>query len=217
MVFGNEYTERQIPEWKFDDSVRAIVEKALSSQFDIKQIAIPVKLRGSFDQLRGSLLTDGREENAPILSKLLGDKTCKYFLLVAAAGSQFGSSNQAVGGLGVVEAESLFGNTRYVHAVAQARIFDGKTYAFLDWKNLRTGQNIFTDSIQGPHQEIDAKAHPSLQAVADDPKTREILLSLLDESLKETLPAMLAVDKPDALTGSLSKQQGKKGDDWAPF
>ncbi|MGF1621221.1 MAG: hypothetical protein ACFCUR_11465 [Rhodomicrobiaceae bacterium] len=217
MVFGNEYSARPIPEWKIDEKVRAIVEKALSSQFDVKQIAVPAELGEAVDKLRGGLLSDGKEENAPILSRLGDKKECKYFLLIASAGSSFGSTNQAVGGLGVVEAESLFGDIRYVHAIAQARIFDGRSYAFLDWKNLRTGQNIFTDAIQGPHQKIDFEAHASLEAVADDPKTQEILLALLQESVQQTLPAMLAVDRPEAVTSSVNQQQSKKNDDWAPF
>jgi hypothetical protein len=217
LVFGNEYASRAIPEWKIDAKVRAIVEKALSGKFDVTQIAIPEELGEAIDKLGGGLLTDGKEENTPVLSKLAEKRNCKYPLLVTWASSPFGSTNQFVAGLGVLEAESVFGDTRFIHAVAQARIFDGRTYAFLDWKNLRTGQNIFADAIQGPHQKIDFEAHASLQAVADDPKTQEILLALLQESLKQTLPAMLSVDDPRAITSAVHKQQLKKKDDWAPF
>ena len=217
MVFGNEYSARPIPEWKIDEKVRAMVEKALNGQFDVTQIAVPAELGEAVDKLHGGLLSDGREENAPILSRLAGEKNCKYLLLIASSGSSFGSTNQGVGGLGVVEAESVFGDVRYVYAVAQARIFDGQSYAFLDWKNLRTGQTIFTDAIQGPHQKIDVEAHASLDAVADDPRTQEILLALLQDSVQQALQAMLAVDKPEAVTSSAHQQQLKQKDDWDPF
>ena len=218
MVFGNEFDQRQISDWKLDEKIRATVAKTLSGRFEVKQMPIPAELGEAVDKLRGGLLADGRAENAPTLSKLTGGKNCKYILVVAAAGSKFGSTNQFVGGLGIVEAESVFGDARYIHAVAQARVFDGQSYAFLDWKNLRTGQNIFADVIQGPHQKIEMQAHPSLQAVADDPKTQEIILGLLDQSLKQTLPLLMSIDKPDTVARNNSVNQVKeKKDDWAPF
>lgn len=217
LVFGNEYSSRPIPEWKIDSSVHAMAEKALGGKYDVKHIDIPADANKAVDEMGGGLLNDRTEENRATLSKLAGNVECRYFLLVTAASSQFGGSNQFVGGLGVLEVESMFGNTRLVHTLAQGRVFDGKTYSFLDWQRLRTGQTPFSDPIQGPYGEIEFQAHPSLDAVADDPKTKEIILGQLEQSMKQTLPLMLSVDEPETLTRALHKQQFKKKDDWAPF
>ena len=56
-----------------------------------------------------------------------------------------------------------------------------------------TDEDTLFKAIHGPSQEIDAKLHPTLQAVADDPKTRDLVWKQVARRLELTVPAVRAV------------------------
>ena len=83
-----------------------------------------------------------------------------------------------------------------------------------------TDEDTLFKAIHGPSQEIDAKLHPTLQAVADDPKTRDLVWKQVARSLELTVPGLFDIKAlSDAANTNVqtAKTRAAKKDNWAPF
>ncbi len=194
MVFANEEESVPIPSWKFDDRVYAKVSGMLKKNFRVKRIDTP---QGAFASLYqpGDLFRDRDDEARQIVRKLVAGSQCDYDLVIFQGVSQFSSSNQYLRGLGVLETGTeVFGKGHNLFALAYYKVYEGKGLTVIRREWGDGGQSTFMAAIRGPFQEIDAEAHPSLRAVADDPKVRDIVWALLDKSLSAAIPKLLATD-----------------------
>lgn len=208
MVFGNTYKAIPISHWKFDDRVYATLKKTLGDKFKLKQIKVPEDAFKSLEG-QGGLFRDTEGEIKAIVRKLADGVSCDYDFYLTAGSSAFGSSNQFVGGLGIVETESLLFGNRNLHALSYVRIYDGKTMDILNRQRVRQGFNLFGGNIQGPHHELDIEAHPSLEATAEDPKTKDILWGLLEKALIDDTPEFFEfLQRPVVASGK---------EKWDPF
>ena len=214
MVFGNEDNTVPIENWKLDDKIYAKIRAVLAKNFNVKKIPASYE---AFQPLYepGGLFRDTAGMMKAIVQKISAGSACDYALLVAAGGSQFSNTNQYVGGLGVVETGSvLFGPARQIYALTFFYVYDGKSFEMLQYGRGESDDSTLFKPIHGPSQEIDAKQHPSLQAVTDDPKTREMVWRMIDKSIELTLPKLLGTG--EALQVAKSKTKASK-DNWAPF
>ena len=93
-----------------------------------------------------------------LCARLPPAKDCDLYLLVVPSGSSFGSTNQSVSGLGIVQGSSVFVNQMWIHALFQMRLYDGRTLDFIGWKPARLGQTAFMAVIPEPHRQVEARA-----------------------------------------------------------
>jgi hypothetical protein len=218
MVFANESNAVPIGSWKLEDKIYGKTKAVLAKDFAVKNIPATYE---AFQPLRepGGLFRDTEGERKGIIQKIASGSSCDFVLAVMGNASQFGSSNQYVGGLGVVETgNEVFGYTRQVHALTFFYVYDGKTFQVLRYNRGESEEATLFKTIHGPSQEIDGKLHASMQAVADDPKTRDIVWRLLEKSLELTLPQLFDLKELKA-TAKTQAETGKTPEkkNWAPF
>jgi hypothetical protein len=215
MVFGNEEKTIRVTDWKLEDKINAKVKSVIGAAYQVKTISPSYELFQPLHEPH-SLFDAPRDSLETMVKKTAAGSSCDYYLAITCGGSQFSNTNQYIRGLGVLETGTeTFGLYHHLFALTYLQLYDGKTFEVLKSERGRSKEGFFFVAIRGPSQEIDVKAHPTLQAVADDPKTRDIIWSLLDYSLGATLPEMFGLDDPkQALSGP---QKPKSKEDWAPF
>jgi hypothetical protein len=219
-VFGNEASTVPVPQWKLDQAIFGKTKAILSGSFNLKHIPTTLETYAPL-RTEGGFLRDRDGERAALIQKLTASSGCDYILLVAGNASQVGSTNQYVGGLGVLEMGSdLFGYSRQLHALTFLYVYDAKTMERLQYNRGETDEGTMFKAIHGPSQEIDVKLHPTLQAVADDPKTRDIILKQVERSLELTVPKLFdvkALDQAVNANAQTAKERSAKKEDWSPF
>jgi hypothetical protein len=219
-VFGNEEGTVSIPQWKLDQAIFTKAKAILSANFAVKHIPTTIETYAPL-RTEGGLFRDRDGERKALIQKLTASSGCDLILLVAGNASQVGSTNQYIGGLGVLEmGNDLVGYYRHVHALTFLYVYDGKSMETLNYERGGTDEDTLFKSIHGPSVEIDFKLHPTLKAVADDPKTREIVWKQVERSLELTAPKLFDLKVLDAAANvntQTAKTRAKKKDDWAPF
>lgn len=219
-VFDNEESTISITDWKVDDQIVAKTKTLLGKDFTVKKIAAPYDVFQPLHE-QGDLFRDSAAELKGMVQKVAAGSNCDFYLVPTCSGSQLSNTNQSVTGLGVVEfGNGLVGYTREVYALSNIYVYDGKSFELLRGERGGSDKPMFFQTIRGPSQEIDYEAHPSLQAVADDPKTRDIVWSLIARSLDLTLPALFEVEALETAiqqSAATAKHKAAKKDDWAPF
>lgn len=219
-VFGNEASTVPVPQWKLDDAIFTKSKAILTANFNVKHI--PSKSE-TYKPLRteGGFFRDRDGERKALIKQLTASSGCDFILLVAGNASQVGSTNQSVGGLGVLKmGNEVFGYSHQVHALTFLYVYDGKSMDTLQSQRGETDESTVFKAIHGPSQDLDAKLHPTLQAVADDPKTREMVWKQIERSLELTVPALFDIKTlghPINANGQAAKDRAAKKDDWAPF
>jgi hypothetical protein len=165
------------------------------------------------------IFRDREAEMKAMAQKTLGTASCDFVLVVLCGGSQFSSSNQFLTGLGVLETGTeAFGHNREIYALTSLSVLDGKSLASLKAERGGSDKPLFFEPIRGPSKPVDTKAYPSMQSVADDPKTRDAVWSMIERSLDLTLPQLFEVKGLEtAAQDSADAARGKKKDNWAPF
>ncbi len=193
-VFGNEEREVPIANWKIDDRVTAKVGTLLAKNFRIRRIAVPA---GTYKKYETTLKgTDYRERRRKLVVDFASQQKCDFYLLVAPGGSVVGSTNQGVGGLGVLRWKHLLSPGEHVFALSELTAYDSQFKA-VRTENGSIGQDtFFMVVLRGPHLLLEeAKKLPETpEAAASDPRTKELTWSLLEKSLAMTVPKLFAVD-----------------------
>jgi hypothetical protein len=217
-VFANEFKSLPIDGWKLEDKIYGKTKALLGKDFAIKNIPATYE---AFAPLRepGGLFRDTEGERAAVIRKIASGSSCDFVLVVMGNASQFGSSNQYVGGLGVLETgNEVFGYARQVHALTFFYVYDGKTFQVLRNQRGESEESTLFKAIHGPSVEVDGEQHASMQALADDPKTRDIVWRLLEKSLELTLPQLFDLRELKA-TGKTQAEveKGAAKKNWAPF
>jgi hypothetical protein len=196
-VFGNEENKFPIPSWKVNDRVTASVANLLKKNFKVKRIPAQEAAFASLDA-PGRLFRSYDDDLLEIVRKLSAAHPADYYLVVTPSGSPFGSSNQVLRGLGVTRTDGGLlglGAGDYVHALTALRVYDGQ-FKLLRTESGTIGQETFLATVKGPHQllEDDKRLPKEAQAVAKDPRAKQIALDLLDKSLATTVTKIFAKD-----------------------
>lgn len=194
MVFGNEEESFPIDGWKIDDRVADSVSRILKKNFRVKRIKVPAGAYAAFSN--GDFFLKSRDDEfARFIAKYTAGQNCDYYLAISPGGSQVGSTNQYITGLGVVRSSSAFESAEHIHALSSLTVYDSQT------KPLRSesgtiGQETFMAGIRGPHIDLaDAeRLPPEAKAASADPRAQKLAWDLLDKSLGMTLPKLLAAD-----------------------
>jgi hypothetical protein len=217
MVFGNEEKTIPIPSWKLEDKIYAKAKALLAKNFQVKQLPAPYEVFQPLHE-QGDLFRDKGAELQAMVRKVAAGSSCDFYLAITCGGSQVGSSNQYLTGLGVLEATNIFNDDREIYALSYMQVYDGKSFEVVKAERGQSDKDPFFEAIRGPSQRIDGEAHASLQAVADDPKTREIVWAQLERSLDLTLPELFDVGELDQAARLKRKPKSKSSKpDWVPF
>lgn len=194
MVFGNEEESFPIAGWKVDDRVAALVARLLNKNFKVKRIQLPAGAYAAFKN-GDFLFKSYDDEFARFIAKYTAGQGCEYYLVVSPSGAQVGSTNQFIGGLGVLRWSNLFTPPEHVHALSLLTVYDGQM------KQLRSetgtiGQDTFLVAVKGPHVELKDKEMlpPDAKAAVADPRAQKIAWELLEQSLAKTLPKLFAAN-----------------------
>jgi hypothetical protein len=103
MVFGNARDAVAIDAWGIDNLVVRTVGNKLSGRFDVKRLTYPKGVFASVGR-RQSILDaeykDYREELRDVVRGLAASQKADLYVVVTQGASQYGNSNQYLGGLG---------------------------------------------------------------------------------------------------------------------
>jgi len=196
MVFGNEEKAFPIPGWKVNDRVAATIGSLLKKNFRIKRIPASEADFASV-YARGGLFRDITAEFDAAVRKVAANHPADYYLAVSRMVSPYSSTNQYVAGLGVTRAglRDLGGGDIY-HALTMLSVYDSNL------KPIRVergtiGQETLFAVVKGPHLVVSDAA----QRLPEDPeaalnhaRAKEIVLDLLDKSLRMSVPKLFATD-----------------------
>lgn len=189
MVTGNDTKQFGIEAWAIDDLVVGKVASLVSKRFAVQKIG---GTSGAFADLEQAGFNPFRDLNAEFQSrvrKIGARQTCDFYVVITKAATPFGTTHQALSGLGLVENSGLFGSF-YLHALSAITVFDGRTFERLGEKRASIGQANFLATIKGPHREVDASAWPTGQ-LSQNQGLRSATWKLLEQSLAVTLPELI--------------------------
>lgn len=190
MVFGNEQNKVAIPDWKIDERVNALIAQLVPKKFQVKRLPLP---SGGFTSLYKEGNRDYRDDIGSVLRQIAGTANCDYILLVYSGGSQYASSNQFLGGLGVVQVPSLGDVTRFVHALPLLLVYDGRSFQILREERHLAIETLF-DPIHGPHKRLTGPFTENMSDMLKDRTVRETTWALLEADLVKTVPKLFAAN-----------------------
>lgn len=186
MAFGNDETELSIDAWGIDDRVAAKAEALLGHRFAVRRIT---PARGALAQPKSTgfnFLQDANAEFSARLRRVVGAQKCDLYLVFSKAYSKYGSTNQFINGLGLVEAAS-FASVFHLHALTAITVFDGRTFEILKSERASIGQSTLITLIVGPHREVPASAWPRSHDVSQNEPLRNATWALLEQSIGKTI------------------------------
>jgi hypothetical protein len=195
-VFGNGQSSFPVESWHIDDIVVSKISAFLSKGWTVRRINYP---KGAFASLDGqhALFYNYNDDLQGIVRRVTSSTRCDHFAVVVKGSSNFGTSNQSIYGLGIVEATSILGASDYIHALFTIRIYDGRTFAMLGQRGASIEKwNLLSDfkgpGIHGPYRAVDNSLWPQLDA-AQSTKLRDGIRSLVEQALDATMPEVLRV------------------------
>jgi hypothetical protein len=195
-VFGNGQSSVPVESWHIDDIVVSKISAFLSKGWTVRRINYP---KGAFASLDGqhALFYNYDDELQGIVRRVTSSTRCDHYAVVVKGGSNFGTSNQSIYGLGIVEATSILGASDYIHALFTIRIYDGRTFAIRGQRGASIEKwNLLSDfkgpGIHGPYRAVDNSLWPQSGA-AQSTKLRDGIRSLVEQALDATMPEVLRV------------------------
>ena len=190
-VFGNETNEVSIEPWRVDDLVVAKIGGALGKRGIVRRVAYRKEAFASLETPK--LLRDIDAELGEGVRTLTADTHCARYVIVTDGTSRYGTTNQILGGLGIVAGKKPFftGDLYNLYTLITLRVYDGETFAMLKRKFATTGESTFMTMIAGPHREVDQSFWPApLDGAAQNAKLRDAVRDLIGQSLDATLPEL---------------------------
>lgn len=191
MVFGNELAKAPVAAWRIDEHAIRSVATALDGKAEVKPIAHdPAAFAEALQP--GGAFRDSSAELAEAVRRVTAGQTHDLYVVLAPFVTQFGDTNQSIGGLGIVQSGGLLvGQNAWVHALFTIRVYDGKTRNQLGWKIATIGQQPFLATIRGPHRQVDTSWWPQPDKVAGDARLRTVVQELVQQAIATTLPEAL--------------------------
>lgn len=193
-VFGNELNEVPIGSWGLDDAVASQVSAVLGKRFTVKRIAVPQGAFAAYES-PGGVIGDSDATLQSIVRKVAGSANCDLYIVVTRSGVQFGGTNQAVAGLGMVEGGGAINPDNVtLFAVTVVSLYDGRTFERLIWQRpgFAIGATI-GNVVNAPHRPLDRTWWPATPQAVNSEKYKAAARALLTESVGATVPEMLGL------------------------
>ncbi len=194
-VFGNEHSSQKI-----DVSANMLftsdVIKALSGRYEVtdlsrygKQFADQPKYWPDTKTVIG---TETRPSAGEVVKRLVAPEIYDAYIIIAPASAHVGSTNQAVGGVGIVKLQGLFHeDTCFLHAAYMVSVIDGKDYSVV--ANMRASSQggyggliaVGGGPVNAPNVQVDCQLWQSPDQSL--PTIRQSLDTLLAQAVPATL------------------------------
>ncbi len=180
-VFGNDEKEMPIDAWGIDPFVVNKVRSLLAGRFDVRPLAYrrsadandttPVRLVESVRAQAGSADVDA-------------------YIVVSKYSGLFGSSNQSLSGLGIVQTSGLMASV-YLYALYEVTVVDARNLAVAaSARALQLNQTLRTLSISGPSRELDESWMPATLDAAQNIRLKNAAAELLERHLPSTIESL---------------------------
>jgi hypothetical protein len=184
---GNALDKTPIDAWGIDEFVTGKIGAHLGQRFEVKKIAAPKRAFASLEKPKSPFADNSKDDDRKeIIRGILGAQKCDLAIVVTKSGSMVGDTNQAVLGLGVVDASSLiFVDNVWLFALSEIRVYDGKSFAVLGHKRSYTWQpSLGGVVIRGPSRQVGKTGWPGSPANAErDAKLKQATMELLEQSM----------------------------------
>jgi hypothetical protein len=192
-AFGNERNKVPIDSWQIDNLVVTKISAFLSKSWSVRPISFPKGTFATLDQDQG-LFFNYDAELTGIVRRVASSTKCRHYVVVLKTSSRYGTTNQSLYGLGILEAGAPlhpWDHIDYLHALYVIRVYDGQTFAKLGERRASLDEWHFSD-IAGPYRQVDNASWPRPGA-APGPAVRDGLRSLVAKSLDVTMPQVLRI------------------------
>ena len=190
-VFGNELNKVAIDSWQIDNLVVGKISAYLSKSWSVRPISYPKGAFATLEEDHG-LFYNFDAELTEIIRRVTSSTKCDHYVVVLKSRSGFGTSNQSLYGLGVLEAGGLMG-ADYLFALYLIRVYDGHTMAMLGQQRATLDENHFS-AIHGPFRQLYTNFTFPQPGTMPGPAVRDGLRSLVDKSLDVTMPQILRIE-----------------------
>jgi hypothetical protein len=189
-VFGNEINDVPVDLWQIDDLVVAKISAALGKRMVVRRIPYRREAFASHEALK--LFHDTEAEIREAVGTLTAGTRCTRYLLVTRADYSVGTSNQTIGGIGILRTGigELFTKVT-AYAIFSLRLYDGETFTLLKRASAPSDESIWVQPIRGPHRQVDESLWPeSPHNAAQNAKLREAIRELVSQGMDATLPEL---------------------------
>jgi hypothetical protein len=190
-VFGNELNKVPVDSWQIDSLVVSKISAFLSKSWSVRPISYPKGAFATLEQDHGLFYNYDAELTA-IIRRVASSAKCDHYVVVLKGGSGFGTSNQSLYGLGVLETGGLM-SADYLFALYVIKVYDGQTFAVLGQQRATLDENHFS-SIHGPFRQLYTNFTFPQPGTAPGPAVRDGLRSLVEKSLDVTMPQILRIE-----------------------
>jgi hypothetical protein len=180
-VFGNEFNEVPIS-WGIDDAVAGKVSALLSGRYAVRRISPPAGLDADNAQ--------------DVVRKIAASQKHDLYVVVARSTAPFGSSNQTVTGLGMIEAGGiLYPDNVTLFAVTTVLVYDGRTFERLGWQRTGVEGISIGKTINAPTRSLDRTWWPATPQAVHNEKLKAATRALAVEGLSATIPQIMGMTK----------------------
>jgi hypothetical protein len=190
-VLGNEENEVPVESWHIDDLIVAKISGFLNKRATVRRILYP---KGAFASLdTPKLFRNYDADLGELLRTVTAGTRCARYVVVTPSVAYYGTSNQTLGGLGIVFSKAPFftGDLYNLYLFAWLRVYDGETFTVLTRKFASLGQPKPFATIGGPHREVDKSFWPeSPDSAAQNAKLRDAIRELVGQTMDATLPEL---------------------------
>lgn len=176
-VFGNERNQFAIEPWKIDDYVVGRIRAALAGRFDVRAVNVPKA---------AILASGGSASKIAEAIRQASPQGLDAYIVVTGWTSAFGTTNQSVGGLGIVDASGgLVGTNVTVFTLYAVTVIDGRQFTSLG-AAVPPSPGFFV-TVHGPSRAVDKTWLPAALDANANPKLKSAVMELLAQSLPATL------------------------------
>ena len=193
-VFGNELKEVPIGSWGLDDAVAGRVSAVLAKRFTVKRIAVPQDAFAVYE--KPAPFSDSDATLQGIVRKLAGSANCDLYVVIIRAGVPFGSTNQTIAGIGMVEGGGAINPDNVtLYAATTVHLYDGRTFERLLWRRpgFAIGGGSFGNVVNAPHRKLDRTWWPATPQAVNSEKYKTAAREVLVESIAATVPEMMGL------------------------
>src|ERR1700722_1723313 len=151
-VFGNELNKVPVDSWQIDNLVVSKITAYLSKSWSVRPISYPKGAFATLEQDHG-LFYNLDAELTEIIRRVTSPTKCDHYVVVLKGSSGYGTSNQSLYGLGVLDAGAPIMITDILFALYVIKVYDGQTFTVLGQQRATLDENHFS-TIHGPFRQL---------------------------------------------------------------
>ena len=131
-----------------------------------------------------------------VVRKIAASQKHDLYVVVARSTAPFGSSNQTVTGLGMIEAGGVINPDNItLFAVTTVLVYDGRTFERLGWQRTGVEGISIGKTINAPTRSLDRTWWPQTPQAVNNEKLKAAARTLAVEGLSATIPQIMGLTK----------------------